>query len=231
MEREESFDSFYLTTRRQVLHQTFALTGDLLAAQSAVRDAYVAAWHHWRKVAPLDDPQSWVRPHAWQLAQRRHAGRIWHRNKGLAEEHLTVLDALSKLSSPQRRDPAPHPAGQRLARRGGARARGHPGSSRTDTSRTPPRPSPDCSMSTAFALRTAAAGPRPTPSTRSHSPALRSCAAPATSAARLNTVVAAITATAIAIAVGRRRVRTGSGRGGPGRRAGWRPDACPRTTR
>ena len=52
-----------------LLVQTYALTGDLPASRSAVRDAFVAAWHHWRKVSRLEDPESWVRPHAWQHAQ------------------------------------------------------------------------------------------------------------------------------------------------------------------
>jgi DNA-directed RNA polymerase specialized sigma24 family protein len=103
MVREESFDSFYRATRRRVLHQTFALTGDLPAAQSAVREAYVGAWQHWRKVSRLDDPLDWVRPRAWQLGQRRHTARIWHRNKGMSEEHKAVLDALSTLPVAQRR--------------------------------------------------------------------------------------------------------------------------------
>lgn len=103
MEREESFDAFYRDTRRRLLHQAFALTGDQRAAGSAVRDAYVAAWHHWRKVAPLEDRLDWVRPLAWQLAQRRHAGRIWHRNKGLADGQRATLDALGTLSTPRRR--------------------------------------------------------------------------------------------------------------------------------
>ena len=38
MEREESFDAFYRTTRRQLLLQAFALTGDQSAAQRAVRE-------------------------------------------------------------------------------------------------------------------------------------------------------------------------------------------------
>jgi DNA-directed RNA polymerase specialized sigma24 family protein len=103
MGSEETFDAFYRTTRTSVLHQAFALTGDLPAAQAAVRDAYVAAWHHWRKVSRLDDPRDWVRPHAWQLAARRHTARIWHRSKGIPEDHKRVLDALGKLSSTQRR--------------------------------------------------------------------------------------------------------------------------------
>lgn len=103
MEREESFDAFYRDTRRRLLHQAFALTGDQRAAGSAVRDAYVAAWHHWRKVARLEEPLEWVRPLAWQLAQRRHAGRIWHRNKGLDDAQRATLDALGTLSTGRRR--------------------------------------------------------------------------------------------------------------------------------
>lgn len=103
MQREESFDGFYRDTRRRLLLQAFALTGDKRAAGSAVRDAYVSAWHHWRKVAPLQDRLDWVRPLAWQLAQRRHAGRIWHRNKGLDEAQRATLDALGKLGTARRR--------------------------------------------------------------------------------------------------------------------------------
>ncbi len=103
MEREESFDAFYRDTRRRVLHQAFALTGDLAAAQAAVRDAYVAAWHHWRKVERLEDRESWVRPHAWNTAQRRHVARIWHRNRGMAPDVLATLDGLAKLPGAQRR--------------------------------------------------------------------------------------------------------------------------------
>jgi DNA-directed RNA polymerase specialized sigma24 family protein len=100
---EESFDSFYLSTRQPLLHQAFALTGDLAAAQSAVRDAYVAAWHHWRKVSARSDAEGWVRSLSWQLAQRRHAGRLWRRYRGLSDEHQVTLEGLSKLTSAQRR--------------------------------------------------------------------------------------------------------------------------------
>jgi DNA-directed RNA polymerase specialized sigma24 family protein len=103
MGKEEIFDSFYRTTRQGLLHQTLALTGDLTSAQSAVRDAYVAAWHHWRKVSRLEDPQDWVRPRAWQLAQHRHTAKLWHRSRGLSEEHRSVLDALARLPAAQRR--------------------------------------------------------------------------------------------------------------------------------
>ncbi len=103
MRPEEQFDSFYLKTRRALVHQTFALTGDLAAAQRAVRDAYVAAWHHWRKVNTYEDPRDWVRPRAWALAQRRHTARLWQRTKHISAEDRAVLDALHKLSSAERR--------------------------------------------------------------------------------------------------------------------------------
>ncbi len=103
MRREEHFDSFYHATRQSLVHQTFALTGDLPAAQSAVRDAYIAAWHHWRKVSSMDNPGAWVRSRAWQLAQRRHTARIWHRSKGLSSEDTALLEAVAKLPVVQRR--------------------------------------------------------------------------------------------------------------------------------
>lgn len=103
MTREERFDSFYQATRHALIHQTFVLTGDLPAAQGAVRDAYVAAWHHWRKVSAAEDPEAWVRPRAWALAQRRHTARIWHRNRGLSEEDADTLEAVAKLPVAQRR--------------------------------------------------------------------------------------------------------------------------------
>ena len=99
----EEFDAFYKAARGRLLVQTYALTGDLPASRSAVRDAFVAAWHHWRKVSRLEDPESWVRPHAWQHAQRRHTARIWHRDKSLDADSRATLDALAKLSLTQRK--------------------------------------------------------------------------------------------------------------------------------
>ena len=71
----DEFDAFYKGARSRLLLQTYALTGDLPASRSAVRDSFVGAWHHWRKVSRLPDPETWVRPHAWSHALRRHTGR------------------------------------------------------------------------------------------------------------------------------------------------------------
>jgi len=103
MRDPEQFDAFYKDARERLLAQTFALTGDLTAARSAVRDSFVAAWHHWRKVSRLEDPEAWVRPRAWAHAQRRHTARPWHRDRSLDPEVRATLEALGRLSPVQRR--------------------------------------------------------------------------------------------------------------------------------
>ncbi len=102
-ESTHPFDDFYLESRRRLVLEAYALTGDLSAARSAVRDSFVAARHHWGKVGRLDDPEEWVRPRAWAMAQRRHVARLWRRERGLTSEQKSVLDALHHLPDQQRR--------------------------------------------------------------------------------------------------------------------------------
>ncbi|GAA1478427.1 hypothetical protein GCM10009623_28730 [Nocardioides aestuarii] len=99
----EAYDAFYKDARARLLLQTYVLTGDLPAARSAVRDSFIVTWHHWRKVSRLPDPESWVRPHAWAQAQRRHTARIWHRDKALDPEARATFDALGSLPMSQRK--------------------------------------------------------------------------------------------------------------------------------
>jgi DNA-directed RNA polymerase specialized sigma24 family protein len=99
----EGFETFYKDVRARLLLQTYALTGDLHAAQRAVRDAMVVAWHHWRKVSRLDQPEDYVRPLAWTRAQRRSSARWWARQKDIDAETRATLDALGKLSTTQRK--------------------------------------------------------------------------------------------------------------------------------
>jgi hypothetical protein len=103
MPTAEEFDEFYVSTRRRLVHQTFAVTGDLGASRTAVRDAYVAARHHWNKVGRMADPEQWVRPRAWVIAQRRHTARPWHREKSLSTDQARVCEALHKLTDVQRK--------------------------------------------------------------------------------------------------------------------------------
>ncbi len=97
------FDAFYADARERLLHQCYALTGDLPASQAAVRDAFVAAWHHWRKVSRRADPEPWARPIAWAHAHRRAGARVFHRDKSDDPEVARTLSALGRLSFGQRR--------------------------------------------------------------------------------------------------------------------------------
>jgi hypothetical protein len=103
MRNPDEFDAFYKDARARLLLQTYALTGDLPASRAAVRDSFVVAWHHWRKISRMDDPEQWARPHAWTHAQRRHTARLWHRERALDPEARATLDALGKLRVTQRK--------------------------------------------------------------------------------------------------------------------------------
>jgi DNA-directed RNA polymerase specialized sigma24 family protein len=97
MSDAERFDAFYADSRDRLLVLAFGLTGDLPASRGAVRDSFIAAWHHWTKLRRLENPETWVRPHAWSHAQRRHTARIWHRDRKLDPDVRATLDALAKL--------------------------------------------------------------------------------------------------------------------------------------
>jgi DNA-directed RNA polymerase specialized sigma24 family protein len=103
MTQPDEFDQFYRDVRTRLLLLTYCLTGDLPSSRAAVRDAFVVAWHHWRKVTRVEDPEAWVREHACRHAVRRHTAKIWHREKGLDPEVKATLDALGRLSITQRR--------------------------------------------------------------------------------------------------------------------------------
>lgn len=100
---DAAFDDFYRATRRDLVLQTFLVTGDLTAATYGTREAYVAAARQWRKVGALADPAGWVRPIAHRLAQRRSAGRVWHRTSSLPEPSRSQVTALSTVSVTDRR--------------------------------------------------------------------------------------------------------------------------------
>ncbi|HYJ67787.1 MAG TPA: hypothetical protein VEX15_09000 [Nocardioidaceae bacterium] len=101
MTRVDEFDAFYHDSRRQVLHQTYALTGDLNAAIVAVQDAYAHAWQHWTKLR-LTDPLGQVRPEAMRLASLRRSTHLLRR-KRREETDTELLEALGAMSSTARR--------------------------------------------------------------------------------------------------------------------------------
>ncbi|MCW2816327.1 MAG: polymerase sigma factor, partial [Nocardioides sp.] len=103
MRQPDDFDAFYKDARERLLAQTYALTGDLGASRRAVREAFVVAWHRWRKLSRHGRPEDVVRPHAWRLAQRNHTARVWHREKDITPQTRATLDALGRLTVAQRR--------------------------------------------------------------------------------------------------------------------------------
>jgi DNA-directed RNA polymerase specialized sigma24 family protein len=110
MARVDDFDAFYHATRRPLLHQTYALTGDVEDAAGSVERAYAHAWSQWRKVRRLPDPAGWVRHEAWRVAGSRRPRRP-RRNRprrGFPAERGTranaaCLEALDGLADGERR--------------------------------------------------------------------------------------------------------------------------------
>lgn len=99
MRDPDEFDAFYAATRDPLLAQTLAVSGDLVSAHAAVRDAYVVAWHRWRRVGRLPHPSAWVRRRAWSHARGRHPGRL----RGVDDPGArATLEALLTLTADQR---------------------------------------------------------------------------------------------------------------------------------
>ena len=71
MGNADDFDAFYLATRQRLLHQMYAMTGNLADAQDCVQEAYARAWQHWSVVAEHANPEAWLRTVAWRIAASR----------------------------------------------------------------------------------------------------------------------------------------------------------------
>ena len=95
------FQAFYMSTRRRLLLQALAISGTLSSARHAVRQSYIAAQHHWRKVGSAPDPEAWVRQRACATAARSVArsGRV---EKSADPAQTAVLEALRDLDGHDR---------------------------------------------------------------------------------------------------------------------------------
>ena len=56
MKDAEGFDAFYAAGNKRVLHQMYAMTGNLPDAQELTQEAYARAWQRWSTVSRYDDP-------------------------------------------------------------------------------------------------------------------------------------------------------------------------------
>ncbi len=67
----DEFDAFYRATRQRLLHQMYAMTGNLADAQDCVQETYARAWQHWDRVSDHANPEAWLRTVAWRVAASR----------------------------------------------------------------------------------------------------------------------------------------------------------------
>lgn len=114
MSNSEEFDAFYDATNRRVLHQMYAMTGNLSDAQDCVQEAYARAWQRWKQVREANDPVAWVRTVAWRIAASnwRKAGRGVRAMTRLgapenapppSPDHVALVRALQQIPEKQRR--------------------------------------------------------------------------------------------------------------------------------
>lgn len=108
------FDAFYAGSRRRVLHQMYAMTGNLADAQELTQEAYARAWQRWSSVETCADPEAWVRTVAWRLAASRWrrarngvAAMLRHgpapHTPGPSIDNVALVAALRRIPEAQRR--------------------------------------------------------------------------------------------------------------------------------
>ena len=107
------FDEFYAAHFQRLTMQLYAYTGDAGVAQDVVQEAFCRALARWDRVAWFDDPLSWIRKVAWNLATSRfrrlrvaqaHVRR--QREEHFAEpspDRVVLTRALATLPEKQRR--------------------------------------------------------------------------------------------------------------------------------
>ncbi|NDL58166.1 RNA polymerase sigma factor [Phytoactinopolyspora mesophila] len=111
---EANFEALYSATSRALLHQMYAMTGNIDDARECVQEAYVRAWQHWPKVSRADDPAAWLRTVAWRIAasrwrKSRNGLRALARNGQFEHtqppslDHVSLVTALRKIPEEQRR--------------------------------------------------------------------------------------------------------------------------------
>jgi RNA polymerase sigma-70 factor (ECF subfamily) len=113
MATADDFDRFFDATRRRLVGQVFALTGDLHEAEDLTQEAFAKAAADWRRVRGYDAPEAWVRRVAFNLAANRRR-RLARQARalvrlgppadvpGIGVEELALGEALKALPPKQR---------------------------------------------------------------------------------------------------------------------------------
>jgi RNA polymerase sigma-70 factor (ECF subfamily) len=107
------FDEFYAALFQRLSLQLYAYTGDVAQAQDVVQEAFCRALPRWNRIAAYDDPLSWIRKVAWNLATSRfrrlrvaqaHARRQREEHvEGPGPDRVALTRALATLPEKQRR--------------------------------------------------------------------------------------------------------------------------------
>lgn len=107
------FDGFYAANVGQITAQIRAYVGDLAEAEDLVAEAFCRALGRWKTISAYDNPATWVRRVAWNLAtsrMRRAAvvRRFLRRQRpataeGPQPDRLDLEQALSELNERHRK--------------------------------------------------------------------------------------------------------------------------------
>lgn len=65
------FTAFYDATWSRTVACTYAITGELGAAEDIAQEAYARAWPRWSRLSAYEEPSAWVRQVATRLAVSR----------------------------------------------------------------------------------------------------------------------------------------------------------------
>ncbi len=103
----QDFDDFYSAAFPQLMAQLYAFVGDRLEAQDVVQEALCRAFAKWKTISGYQDPFTWVRRVAWNLAtsrfRRQRTVRVFLRAQreehvqGPSPDRVALVAALAKI--------------------------------------------------------------------------------------------------------------------------------------
>jgi RNA polymerase sigma-70 factor, ECF subfamily len=108
-----SVQDLYCSCQKRLVIQVAALTGDVAIAEDLVQEAFGRCVAKWDEVSSYEDPESWVRAVAFNLARSRWR-RIARSARALARlqrnesmpgpnaENISLLTAVSRLPADER---------------------------------------------------------------------------------------------------------------------------------